>query len=489
MRWHQPLFAAALLVALAACADDDLPTSANPRVPESPRVSMDPTTARVVAYFPTWDGNVNNIPYSKLTHIIYAFALPTGSGGLTNIPMSGDTRLSSLVSQAHAAGVKVLISVGGWNNTNDSIFGQMSSSSTTRTAFVNNVSTFISNYGLDGVDIDWEYPNTSTESANFAALMSELGTAMHSNGKLLTAAVAATGSSADGILTEVFDDVDFLILMAYARSTVPHSPYSYAVEALDYWANRGLPQSKRVLGVPFYGKNASGANQPYRWLVKNYAYAPNTDSAGGYWYNGIATMKQKTTLSLQRGSGVGIWELSNDTTLSSISLLQAVQDAMNSPVPPYDYTKVVYDEALNGWADWSWSTTRNFASTAQAHAGTKSIAVTYTAAWGGLYLHYGAGVNPYGLSKLEFWIHGGSSGGQQMVVKLGEPGTSTHWLPAVSLNTYNACGAVTANTWCKVSIPLSALGVTTALITELEVQDNSGAAQPTYYLDDVRFIP
>jgi len=144
---------------------------------------MDPITARVVAYFPTWDGNVNNIQYSKLTHIIYAFALPTGSGGLTNIPMSGDARLTSLVSQAHAAGVKVLISVDGWNSTNDSIFRQMSSSSITRTAFVNNVVTFIDNYGLDGVDIDWEFPNTTTESADFAALMDELGTAMHWTGR------------------------------------------------------------------------------------------------------------------------------------------------------------------------------------------------------------------------------------------------------------------------------------------------------------------
>ena len=248
----------------------------------------------------------------------------------------------------------------------------------------------------------------------------------------------------------VFDDVDFLVLMAYARDTPPHSPCSYAVEALDYWTNRGLPQSKRVWGWPSTGRTRAGTNQPYRWLAANYSYAPNVDSAGGYWYNGIATMKQKTTLS-QRGSGIGIWELSNDTTLSSISLLQAVQDAMNSPVPLYDYTRVVYDEALNGWADWSWSTTRNFASTAQAHQGTKSTAVTFTAGWGGLHLHYGAGVNPYGPSKLELWKRGGSTGGQRMTVTLGGPGGT--WLNAVNLNTYNACGTVTANTWCKVTIP------------------------------------
>jgi len=81
MRWTQPIFAAALLATLAACSDD-LPTAAVPRDPEAPRLSMDPTTARVVGYFPTWDGNVDSIQYSKLTHIMYAFALPTGSGGL-----------------------------------------------------------------------------------------------------------------------------------------------------------------------------------------------------------------------------------------------------------------------------------------------------------------------------------------------------------------------------------------------------------------------
>ncbi|MFL5385618.1 MAG: glycoside hydrolase family 18 protein [Longimicrobiaceae bacterium] len=448
---------------------------------------MDPTTARVVAYFPTWDGNVDNIQYSKLTHVIYAFALPTGSGGLTNIPMSGDTRLASLVSQAHAAGVKVLISVGGWNSTNDSIFRQMSSSFTTRTAFVNNVATFIDNYALDGVDIDWEHPNTTTESSNFASLMSELSTAMHSDGKLLTAAVAATGSSADGILSSVFDDVDFLVLMAYARSTAPHSPYSYAVEALDYyyWTNRGLPQSKRVLGCPSTGRTRAGrpalplAGEELllraehrlgrRLLVQRDRHDEAEDHAQ-------PAARQRR----------GIWELSNDTTPASLSLLQAVQDAMNSPVPPYDYTKVVYDEALNGWADWSWSTTRDFARTAQAHQETKSTAVTFTAAWGGLYLHYGAGVNPYGRSKLELWIHGGTSGGQQMTVTLGGPGG---WLTEVNLNTYNACGTVTANTWCKVTIPFSALGVGTGLVTELQVQDSSGGARATFYLDDIRFIP
>jgi GH18 family chitinase len=487
MRWIKPTLVAAALVTLAACADDT-PTSVVPGRHLPPRTSMNATTSRVVAYFPTWEGNVSTIPYSKLTHILYAFALPNGDGSLSGIAMSGDTRLASLVTNAHNAGVKVLISVGGSNATNDSIFRVMVGNSTSLNNFVSNCVTFVTNYGLDGVDIDWEYPKAGTaDTTNFATLMSSLSSAMHSRSKLLTAAVAANNYGGDGIVSSVFSSVDFLSLMAYARDTPPHSPYSYAVEAFDYWSNRGLPQSKAVLGVPFYGKNSSGQNMAYRDLVRTWSTVPYTDSVGGYYYNGLSTMQQKTTLSLQRGSGVSIWELANDTTASSISLLDAIQTAMNSTVPPYDPTKVVYDEALNSWADWSWNTTRDFASTAYAHTGSKSIAVTYTAAWGGLYLHYGAGVNPSGLTHLEFYIHGGTNGGQNVIVKVGEMGG--HWLNAVSLNTYNACGTVTAGTWCKVSIPFSALGVTTKGITEFEVQDNSGGAQQTFYLDDIRFVP
>jgi|GEM_PF-930365 len=489
MRWHQPLFAAALLAALAACTDDT-PTGPGGAGPHDagPRLSMNATTSRVVGYFPTWDGSVSAIQYGKLTHIDYAFALPTSSGGLTGIAMSGNARLDSLVQLAHANGVKVLISVGGWSSTNDATFASLAASSTARAAFVSNVSTFIGNYGLDGVDIDWEYPDAGTaEATNFASLMGQLSTAMHNSGKLLTAAVAADRYWGDGILSSVFGYVDFVTIMAYSRDEVPHSPYWYAVSALDYWAGRGLPQSKTVLGVPFYGTNSSGVDMPYRTLVHNDATAPSKDLSNGYYYNGLSTMQQKTTLGLQRGSGVGIWELSNDTT-GSISLLQAIQDAMNSTVPSYDYTKVVYDEAPGGgWDDWSWSVTLNFAGTSPVHGGSKSIAVTYTAAWGGMYLHYDFGVPPTGVSKLEFWIHGGTAGGQRMIVQVGEPGEN--WLTYVQLNSYNACGTVMANTWCKVSIPLSALGVTTNPITELQIQDDSGGAQPTFYLDDIRFVP
>ncbi len=489
MRWNPPLATAALLAALAACTD--APTAAVPRAEApgaaaAPSLVMNPTTSRVVGYFPTWTGAVSAVPYSKLTHINYAFVLPTATGGLTGVPMDNDARLDSLVQRAHAANVKVLISVGGWNNGNDDAFEAMATSSTARATFVNNVITFVTNYGLDGVDIDWEYPDPNTaEATNHATLMSELSTAMHTRGKLLTAAVVANGWYGPGILSQVFDYVDFLILMAYDASPQPHSPYSYAVASLDYWSGRGLPQSKTVLGVPFYGSNSSGTQKSYRSIVRSDANAPYADSSAGYHYNGLATMKQKTTLSLQRATGVGIWELTQDTT-GTLSLLNAIHEVMNAaPAPPQP--RVVYADALaTGWANWSWSATTNFAVTSPVQSGTRSIGVTYTAAWGGLYLHHGIGVSPSGQSRLEFQVHGGTAGGQQLAVYVGDTGG---WLPTVAIGPYIAGGSVAAGTWRKVSIPLSALGVGTNAITDIVIQENAGGPQPTLYIDQVQLVP
>ena len=40
---------------------------------------------RVIGYMPSWTGDINTVQYSKLTHINYAFLLPTSTGGIQSI--------------------------------------------------------------------------------------------------------------------------------------------------------------------------------------------------------------------------------------------------------------------------------------------------------------------------------------------------------------------------------------------------------------------
>jgi GH18 family chitinase len=273
---------------------------------------------RVVGYQPSWAGTAQEIEYDKLSHVIYAFIRPTTTGGLTAV--ENPQKLRDIVALAHAQGVKVLMAVGGWSDLNNADFQGMAANASYRTAFINNLVSLVNTYQLDGVDIDWEYPVAGADPANFTTLMDELGTAMHARGKLLTAAVAAYGDYANGIQTAVFADVDFLNLMVYdGGDGAAHSPYSMAVQSLDYWLGRGLPPSKAVVGVPFYGRPTW---KSYRQLLTEGAN-PAQDVFNGVYYNGTATIKQKAELAKQRASGIMIWELSQDTHDAN-SLLRAI---------------------------------------------------------------------------------------------------------------------------------------------------------------------
>lgn len=167
--------------------------------------------------------------------------------------------------------------------------------------------------------------------------------------------------------------------------------------------------------------------------------------------------------------------------------MQIIEPPGSSPVPPYDYTRLVYADALNGWGDWSWSVTVNFAGTSPVYQGSNAISATYTAAWGGVQLNYGGGFSAANLARLEFYVHGGTAGGQNVRVYLVDSnGTS---LTKVPLNSYVEGGSVAAGAWRKASIPLSAMGVGANPIQRLVFQDGAGGVQPTFHLDYIRFVP
>lgn len=289
-----------------------------------PALGLQAQNFKVVGYMPSWSGTASDIQYNKVTHINYAFIRPTTTGGLTAI--DNPSKLQSIVSLAHANGVKVGIAVGGWSDLNNADFQSMAANASYRTAFVNNLLSLCQTYQLDGVDLDWEYPIDGQDPANFTTLMTQLGNALHAQGKFLTAAVSAQGYYAGGIQNAVFNVVDFLNIMVYdGGSGADHSPYSYAVSSLDYWAGRGLPASKTVLGVPFYARPSW---KSFRQLVSEGAN-PNLDTYNGDYYNGITTIKQKTNLAFDRNiGGVMIWELSQDATGGN-SLLSAIKQVVD----------------------------------------------------------------------------------------------------------------------------------------------------------------
>lgn len=268
--------------------------------------------------------SAQEIPFKYLTHINYSFTIPASSGD-TLEPLKNDSLLIALVKAAHLRKVKVFISIGGWSigdgGGEDARFHKMATTVEGRQKFITSAMTMVNKYKLDGIDLDWEYPDPETQSADdFVKLCKNLYGALHAKGKQLTAAVVSAGKQAYGIKNEVYPYMDWLNLMVYDGDYGPaeikhHSPYSMAISCLDFWLNeRQLPAQKCVLGLPFYAKKGHGNfGYAYNKLILEGA-SPLDDYWNGHYYNGKITIANKTKLALQRHcAGVMVWEMSHDT--------------------------------------------------------------------------------------------------------------------------------------------------------------------------------
>lgn len=115
------------------------------------------------------------------------------------------------------------------------------------------------------------------------------------------------------------------------------------------------------------------------------------------------------------------------------------------------------------------------------HAGTKSIRVTYTAAFDGFSVHVpggdGATLATAGYSGIAFWVYG-SGGSHQLGLFI----QTTDDGPASPQFAFTA----PVNTWSEVTIPWSALG-SPAAIARFTIQETTGAT-PTYFVDDIRLV-
>jgi GH18 family chitinase len=288
----------------------------------------------VIGYLMGRNVDTTAIPFQRLTHINFSFAIPAKNGGGLDALRNWD-KLIGLVKKAHQHNVKVFISIGGWSigddPGDDSRFHRLAASQEERNYFVTNVMELVRRYNLDGVDMDWEYPDIENRSAeDNVLLMQQLADSLHAQGKKLTAAVVHYGNQGEGTKKEIFDIVDWLNLMTYdddKGQPVPHSPYSLVEKSVNYWVKqRGLPPQKAVLGLPFYGKPRGKLTQ-YKDLV-NAGADPYGDTYDSVYYNGINTIKKKTQFAQKENlAGVMIWEISHDTN-DDYSLLKAINEAI-----------------------------------------------------------------------------------------------------------------------------------------------------------------
>ncbi|MFE1554331.1 glycosyl hydrolase family 18 protein [Streptomyces sp. NPDC058734] len=158
-------------------------------------------TRRTVGYFTGWRSGaqgdpaylVSNIPWSKVTHVNYAFArvednrisigdpddAKNPATGMTwdgdrnamdpSLPYKGHFNLLNTYKKKHPA-VKTLISVGGWADTRNfyamATHADGSVNQAGIDAFADSVTDFLDRYGFNGIDIDYEYPTALPNTGN-----------------------------------------------------------------------------------------------------------------------------------------------------------------------------------------------------------------------------------------------------------------------------------------------------------------------------------
>ncbi|RKP33385.1 glycoside hydrolase superfamily, partial [Dimargaris cristalligena] len=144
------------------------------------------SSTRVVGYYADWTSGIlaaKDIPYTKLTHINYAFGILDAQG---NVTLETGTLLDEVVGLAHQNQVQVLLSVGGW--TASAQFSPMVSTLEKRTYTIAAILQHIKIHQLDGIDIDWEYPgrmgslcnvvDKANDSPNLLIFLQELRAAL-----------------------------------------------------------------------------------------------------------------------------------------------------------------------------------------------------------------------------------------------------------------------------------------------------------------------
>ncbi|GAC95058.1 chitinase [Pseudozyma hubeiensis SY62] len=240
------------------------------------------TGKTMAGYWADWTASTlpaSSIDFTKFDIVNYAFALPTANFDLS-LPTdpSGNT-LRSFVKAVHAGNSKAVLSLGGWGGS--TYFSPAVRTNASRSTFISNIVKTYNTYGLDGIDLDWEYPGQQgqgnqldpSDTANFQSFLVELRAALP-QGALITAAVAftpwvASNGQPVSSVARAAGVMDYIMIMNYdvwgsSSNPGPNAPLANlcgnstqpdanAAAGVKAWSAAGMPRDKILLGIPAYG--------------------------------------------------------------------------------------------------------------------------------------------------------------------------------------------------------------------------------------------
>lgn len=266
----------------------------------------------VIGYYQSWQWHKSpellspgNIPYNKLTVINYSFFYPLASGEIVGMDSVADRHVllgernvlsahgnagGSIIELARRHGTKVVLSIGGWENSGQ--FPQVAADPQKRANFAHWCARHIRKYGFDGIDVDWEFPGyvrhngTPQDRQNFTLLLQAVHDSLQALGKtagrsfLLSASLPAAASHLTDIeVLKISTIVDYLNVMTWDLfgpwgKISNHNSALYgpakgdSTRCLDgafklYHQVQQVPAEKINLGVACFGHSYTHCNEIY----------------------------------------------------------------------------------------------------------------------------------------------------------------------------------------------------------------------------------
>ena len=332
----------------------------------------------VVGYYASWAAaqgyTPDQLPAERFTQINYAFAnIADGRATLGDPARDGENLRNLTELRRRNPDLNIVLSLGGWDNSAG--FSDAAASPESRRTFARSCVDLLAAHGLDGVDLDWEYPvsggapgtvHRPQDKENFTLLLRELRRALDQQGRrdgkryVLTIAGAVNGGYLSSIEPQAAAEiVDHIFLMAYdlhgpwdastgfnaplyTPSDGPLRSRASVDGGISAWLGRGVPAEKLVLGMPLYGYIFQGVSSRGNGLYQSFDSAKSVswdkvkeaylnrsayrqfrheEAEAPYLYGNRAflsyddpdSIAAKAALARRRGlGGVGFWELSQD---------------------------------------------------------------------------------------------------------------------------------------------------------------------------------
>lgn len=258
----------------------------------------------IVVYVTSWTEDMPAVEH--VTCINYAFAQVNRTAD--GLVIDNEARLKQIIElKKSKPGLKVVLSVGGWGGGR---FSELAASSRNRRLFAWDCRRLIWEYGIDGIDIDWEYPTQSTsgissspdDTRNLTKLLQDIRTVIGPK-RMLTLATISSGLYVN--LREVVKYVDWINLMTYDMGQPPYhnSPLHHSDrvqniavdEAVQKVLDGGVPRNQLVVGIPFYGRGSGDFPENVKntdaHLVSNFYFNWDDDAMVPYMADRSGKMK------------------------------------------------------------------------------------------------------------------------------------------------------------------------------------------------------